>query len=268
MKKFYKRYRWLTICGILSIIVIILYFATYTWPELFPGAGRLFEILFQISIGYIINFIFFVVNIYLPQLTLENKAAQVCELPIVSLLEEIRDIENVFSSFIKLNYGRITYPTGIVYYKYPDTEGRAFIDITYYLRHKHSDMQRCFSSVVSNRYFNSLDTKVIELINDLQYSDFVMYLRHFTYCDGNMNNSVFGHNKYTKTLEESYQEFLRIARKLQVETDANLSSLKQFSILEGDEREKYIRFIEEERAKHAADGQKCEKYYVGNSQIY
>lgn len=268
MKKLYSRYKWLTIFLAISIVLVVLHYLTYNLPELFSGAGRLFDIAFQLSIGYIINFAFFIVNIYLPQLDSETKAAKACQLPIVSLLEEIRSIENIFSSFIKLNSGRIIYPTGILYYQYPNSSARSFIDITEYLKKEYSIIQRRFSTLISNRYFGSLDTKIIELINDLQYSNFLSYMNHFSYCDGDLNRILFGQNIYVDSLEESYIKFIDTAQELQRLTNAKLSPLKQFSILEGPAREEYINFIEEKRATFSPDMCKYGECHIENNRIY
>ena len=101
MKKFYSRYKKLTQFFVGSIVVVLLYVLTYNCPELFSGAGLLFDIAFQLAIGYIINFFFFVVNVYLPKLDDERKATTGCHLAISLLCGEIRDMENIFSSFIK-----------------------------------------------------------------------------------------------------------------------------------------------------------------------
>lgn len=267
MKTLYSRYKWLTIFLVGSIVIVISYYASYNLPELFSGAGRLFDFANQIAIGYIINFLFFIMNIYIPQLNAESKAAKACHLPIVSLLEEIRSIENIFSSFIKLHYGRIKYPSGIVYYQYPNSPGRSYIDITAYLKTEYSIIQRRFSSIVSNRYFGSLDTKIIELINDLQYSDFVDYLGQFQHCNGDMNDIIFGQNIYVDSLEISYIKFIGISVELQKITDAKISSPEQYSILEGAARDEYIKFIEEKRASIPRERYMGSKYYIENNRI-
>lgn len=268
MKKLYSRYKWLTIFLVISFVIVISYYASYNLPELFPGAGRLFDFANQISIGYIINFIFFIMNIHLPQINAEKKAAKACELPIVSLLEEIRNLENIFSSFIKLHYGRITYPSGTVYYQYPNSNGRSFIDITTYLKNEYAVIQRKFSSVVSNRYFSMLDTEIIELINDLQYSDFLDYLKRFPYCDGDLNDIGFGKNCYVDTLEMSYIKFISLSQKIQQRINANLSQQKQFVILEGSALTEYIKFIEEKRAVIPPEKHKYSEYHIENNRIY
>ena len=36
------------------------------WPEIFNGAEKIYNLLFQLSIGYIINFMFYITQVYIP----------------------------------------------------------------------------------------------------------------------------------------------------------------------------------------------------------
>lgn len=267
MKKLYVKHKGLTLVCLASVLIVILYFITYDIPELFIGAGRMFDILSQIAIGYIINYIFFIVNVFLPQLRSEEKAFQVCELPIVSLLEEIQKIENNFSSFIDLKYGTLRYQTGTIYYQYPNSDGRSFICITDFLKAEGSILQRKFDNLSSNRHFNSLDGKIIELINNLQYSDFVGYLSKFPYHAGDLSNVMFAKNAYTTILSDAYNNFIETAHELRDACHAQISPPKEFIVLEGATLEDYVSFIMEKRAS-------CQKpvgvseYHVENSRIY
>lgn len=58
MKKFFYRYTELTICcGIASTIVI--FYIIVNIFGFFPEMQQILDVVFQISVGYIINFIFF-----------------------------------------------------------------------------------------------------------------------------------------------------------------------------------------------------------------
>lgn len=268
MRKLCVRYKWLMLFLLISVVIVISYYASYNLPELFPGAGRLFDFAYQISIGYIINFIFFLLNVFHPQIEAENKSVKACQLPLVTLLEEIRSIENIFTSFINLKYGSIAYPVGITYYQYPDSESKSYIDITAYLKNEYAVMQHKFSVVVSNRYFGSLDTKIIELVNDLQYSGFMHYLKHFTNYDGDLDCIFFGTNSYITTLEDSYKQFIKTAKELQELANARVSPTKRFLILEGAARNEYIDFIKEKRASIPLDRNKYSEYHIEGKRIY
>ena len=50
---------------IISIGIIFLYIFTMDWAELFKGAELWFNLMFQLSVGYIINFMFYVTKVYI-----------------------------------------------------------------------------------------------------------------------------------------------------------------------------------------------------------
>lgn len=267
MKMLFHRHKALSLILIVAIIIIILYLATLNVQEVFSNAGKIFEVIFQISIGYIINFIFFVVNIYVPNNSSQVKALSVTRLSIASLLEEIRRLENIFDSFVKLNYGRISFQLGTIYYKYPDSAGRSYIDVTQYIKSESTALQRHFDRLCSIRYFHSLDCEIIELINDLQYCDFQGYLKRFLHVEGDPNQIIFGQNKYIKSLSESYEAFIVTANKLLDKCDLEISSRKKFIVLEGTELDEYIAFIDKTRSMYSAEASYGE-LYVENSRIY
>ena len=52
---------------LLAIIVIGLYIQTKNVVEWFPHADEWFQVLFQLSIGFVVSFIFYVTQVYLPR---------------------------------------------------------------------------------------------------------------------------------------------------------------------------------------------------------
>lgn len=63
---FIKSNLWITAFFILSILIITSYILTTNLPELFDGAEELYNLFFQLSIGYTINFMFYITQIYIP----------------------------------------------------------------------------------------------------------------------------------------------------------------------------------------------------------
>jgi hypothetical protein len=64
--RFINRNTIIFIFFIVSIIIIVSYILTINLPELFVGAEHWFNLLFQLSIGYIINFLFYITQVYIP----------------------------------------------------------------------------------------------------------------------------------------------------------------------------------------------------------
>ena len=60
MKKFLKENKGLSTLAFIALITIIVYILSVYYPHKFPNTDIWLELLFQLSIGYIINFIFYI----------------------------------------------------------------------------------------------------------------------------------------------------------------------------------------------------------------
>ena len=69
MKKvftFVSKNKWITLFFFISMFIIVSYILTMDLPELFDGAEEWYNLLFQFSVGYIINFMFYITQVYIP----------------------------------------------------------------------------------------------------------------------------------------------------------------------------------------------------------
>lgn len=69
MKKvldFMRKNKWITGAFFISILIVVSYILTMDLPELFDGAEEWYNLLFQLSVGYIINFMFYIMQVYIP----------------------------------------------------------------------------------------------------------------------------------------------------------------------------------------------------------
>ena len=57
-----------------SAAIVVLYIYSMDKAECFPHAGIWFNVLFQLSIGFIINFVFYITQVYIPQRKLTLQA--------------------------------------------------------------------------------------------------------------------------------------------------------------------------------------------------
>lgn len=76
---------------IISIVVISSYFLTMDWPELFKGAELWFNFLFQLSVGYMINFMFYVTQVYVPNNRKEAVARKNVSVRLEQIVRYMRD---------------------------------------------------------------------------------------------------------------------------------------------------------------------------------
>lgn len=66
IKAFVEKNRWITAFFFISLFIIVSYIWTMEWPELFDGAEEIYNLFFQLAIGYIINFMFYITQVYIP----------------------------------------------------------------------------------------------------------------------------------------------------------------------------------------------------------
>lgn len=94
VERFIRENKTLTCCLILALIEIFIYFATWDEPELFNNAGIVLEIINSIAIGFVVNFIFYVTQVYIPSLK-RNKIIYAC------ISDRINDISTRMKELLK-----------------------------------------------------------------------------------------------------------------------------------------------------------------------
>ncbi len=68
MKLFIKENFLISVICLISVLIILLYIFSMDISESFPHAADCFNTLFQLSIGFVINFMFYVTQFYIPRL--------------------------------------------------------------------------------------------------------------------------------------------------------------------------------------------------------
>lgn len=66
IKKFYVHNKALSLLGILSLIISILYIISIDWPEWYYGLGNVFELIYNLSLAYLGSLIFYIIQVYIP----------------------------------------------------------------------------------------------------------------------------------------------------------------------------------------------------------
>ena len=64
---FVKQHKWLSAFFVISFFIVTSYIVTNDLPEMFPGADMWYNLASQIGIGYIINFIFYIMQVWMPE---------------------------------------------------------------------------------------------------------------------------------------------------------------------------------------------------------
>lgn len=77
---------------LVAVVIIISYILTMDFPELFDGAEEWYNLFFQLSIGYIINFIFYITQVYIPNIKKEVKINKCISARINSIIDHMKSV--------------------------------------------------------------------------------------------------------------------------------------------------------------------------------
>lgn len=66
LKRFYAHNKELSLLGILSLVVSILYIISIDWPEWYYGLGNIFEVIYNLCLAYLGSLIFYIIQVYIP----------------------------------------------------------------------------------------------------------------------------------------------------------------------------------------------------------
>lgn len=94
MKKFLKENKSLSGIAVIALITIAIYIASVYSPQNFPNTDIWLELLFQLSIGYIINFLFYILQIYLPRRKMEMSISKHIKRRLIKLYDYMYGLFN------------------------------------------------------------------------------------------------------------------------------------------------------------------------------
>lgn len=92
MKKFIKQNKAICSFFIFSLVIIGLYIYSLEKTEWFPHAGDWFQVLFQVAVGFLVSFIFYIMQVYIPQSKQTLQANKCIQDRIQNVVDRMRDI--------------------------------------------------------------------------------------------------------------------------------------------------------------------------------
>lgn len=92
MRRFVKCNKVISASFVVSFAIIALYIFSLKKIEWFPYAGEWFNVLFQLSVGFVINFIFYVTQVYIPRQNLTRQANRCIQERIQNVVDKMDDI--------------------------------------------------------------------------------------------------------------------------------------------------------------------------------
>ena len=110
MKKirvFMEKNKWITGFFFVSLFIIVSYIWTMEWPELFDGAEEIYNLFFQLAIGYIINFMFYITQVYIPNSNRDNTVRKCISKRIEHLINDMdASISHLVAVYAKEHSGK------------------------------------------------------------------------------------------------------------------------------------------------------------------
>lgn len=210
----------------LLTILLILFFALLIlikfWlinvPEFIPIGSDIGEIVESISISYIAAYIFYLLQVWYPNLLKERKARQ----KFISPLENIKyNLERLFKEFFKNenpydiqdikeeNIKEINLLAGVTLYAIAYDVGKArTADYIEYLEHIHSNL---VIEIEKINYWNDFDIELRELLQKiLECSSFNMENKNFKARRTMMPHMRISASEITKELNELLQSYKKL----------------------------------------------------------
>lgn len=182
IKSFAKRNRVLFILLIVAVSITLSYYISYDIPELISGIEKWYKLFSDLNIGVIINFIFYVFQVYIPRREEEKATLRIIDPDLTKICQKIQEILLVAQTYLPgFEKGKIHVAESSVYYMKMATadadEGWT----------RHFDLYEDFSQLkkgvvettdrlLSSALLQGCDKEVVELLGKLQRNGFLRAL--------------------------------------------------------------------------------------------
>ena len=182
IKRFVKRNKVLFILFVIAVSITLSYYITYDMPEIIPGIEKWYKLSSDLSIGVIINFIFYVFQVYIPRREEEKSTLLIIESDLIKICNHIQEILLVMGTYLPgFESGVVQVTENSVYYlkmtEADSTKGWA----------RHFDLYKDFSPLkktivettdrlLSSSLLQGCDKEIIELLGQLQRNGFLRAL--------------------------------------------------------------------------------------------
>lgn len=223
---------------IIAIIIIFSYYLFIDFPELIAGIDKWYKLLCDLSLGVLINFVFFLFLIYLPGIQEEKKAFLMIKPRLEIVLRDMQELILVMRHYFpEIESAKLQVLEQRIYYKLvPITsvdglgwarEFDFYTSITNIKRSINCQIKR----IASNIYFSQGNKELIESISNFQVNDF---LKHIEIAQNCKYNSTFTFSDIPKSFSDFCYIFERL-KELGVECQE-----KRLVILNDVEKQKFL----------------------------
>ena len=230
IKSFAKRNRVLFILLIVAVSITLSYYISYDIPELISGIEKWYKLFSDLSIGVIINFIFYVFQVYIPRREEEKATLRIIDPDLTKICQKIQEILLVAQTYLPgFEKGKIHVAESSVYYMKMATadadEGWT----------RHFDLYEDFSQLkkgvvettdrlLSSALLQGCDKEVVELLGKLQRNGFLRALEV-------AENDKFDPDCGYTDLEKCYSDFCVIFEGLKSHVSEHLCGKYHLDVL-------------------------------------
>ncbi len=248
MKTLWKENRILCVISLISIIIVLAYNISYNMPELISGIGLWYTLLYDLSIGVLINFMFFIFQVIIPSYKKQQTAFSIAKSKLERLYFLLSDITLSTDKYIKINSDdSIEVPNVIHYFLRHDAGSncgwliRMDFSTSGIERYTH-EVTETLNEITSNFTYSSNNYELIEKLSKLQSNN---YLNYLTYAIQNPNsNTKFGH------LQHEYTDFKNITLYLGLLVNKSYPDISSISETQKQNWEReYDNFSEDQKSK-------------------
>lgn len=202
----WKENRLICVLSIFSLLIALSYVATYNMPEKIPGIRKWYSFGYDISLGIMVNFVFFMFQLFIPNQEKRRQAFLVIKSDLESLYWKLSDIELCTGRYIQINSDNIVVSSGVHYFircNESSEEGwltrmdLSIDGIEDYCNYIEKDI----SKIMNNSIYSNNAYELIKNISDLQSNEYLKYLKHA--ASETNSNVVYGDvkNEYNQYCE-------------------------------------------------------------------
>lgn len=215
MKTFFKHNIKISICAIISVFIILAYFLSMDLTEWWKGAGRLFDLFYQLSIGYCLSFLFYILQVYIPETIKQKKAFEIIKEDISALSYALLDVVFVIEKCATISDDQIIFNKKIYYFKRVNsnqTERCGFANRIEISKASFTQIQKSLEKrierITNNSMYAQNDITLIHTIAEYQSSH--LFHAVIAACEANEQ----GINVNTQNVRVDFCKFKKIANRL------------------------------------------------------
>lgn len=182
IKRFIKRNKVLFALLVIAVSITLSYYITYDMPEIIPGIEKWYKLSSDLSIGVIINFIFYVFQVYIPRREEEQSTLLIIETDLAKICDYIQEILLVMQTYLPgFDTGVVHVTENSVYYlkmsAADSSEGWArHFDLYKDFRPLKKSIVETTDKLLSSLLIQGCDKEIVELLGQLQRNGFLRAL--------------------------------------------------------------------------------------------